>query len=99
MLSDMVQLQSPTANTIYSKHYYYISNKPAWAIYPSSPPPAIATRILYADGADPYIQVPREDCAYGVDDQRVYYCAMALCAYDVSKREGSVECGLEEVGD
>ena len=32
------------------------------------PPLAIATRILYSDGADPYIQVPRVDCAYGVDE-------------------------------
>ena len=68
-----------------------ICTKPAQAYIPNRLPPplAIATRIIYADGADdPYIQVPRVDCAYGIDESRGkgILCAMALCAYDVSKR-------------
>jgi len=66
-------------------------NQPRFILTQSLPPPplAIATRIIYADGADdPYIQVPRVDCAYGIDESRGkgILCAMALCAYDVSKR-------------
>ena len=67
------------------------TTQPRLILTQSLPPPplAIATRIIYADGADdPYIQVPRVDCAYGIDESRGkgILCAMALCAYDVSKR-------------
>ena len=81
---------------LYSKHYYYQTNQPGPSTHHLPPSPlAIATRILYADGADPYIQVTREDRAYGVDDQRVYYCMHYV--HMMWAREGSVECGLEEV--
>ena len=59
----MVHLQSPMA-TIFKT--LLLSTKPAQDN--SLLPLATAKRILHADGADPYVQVPRVDCAYGVDE-------------------------------